>query len=97
MLSGLDLCPSWLIEVDGEETQAPLVDIFNLFFESGDFLEGLKEVVVVPLLKKPPLDPTDPANYHLILNLLFLGKVVDKATAEQIQGFLDNILAPDPF
>lgn len=38
---------------------AHLVEIMNLYFETGDFPEELKEVVVIPHLKKLTLNPMD--------------------------------------
>lgn len=41
----------------GEGTWGLLVDIINPSFETGVFVEGLEEVMVVPFLKKSTLDP----------------------------------------
>lgn len=37
------------------------------------------------------------SNYHLGLNLLFLGKVVERVAGEQLQVFLINADILDPF
>lgn len=52
-------CHSWLLKAGVERIQGPLVNLINLFFETGIFLGGLKGAVVMPLLKKPTLDPSD--------------------------------------
>lgn len=44
--------------------------------QEGQWLE------VVPLLKNPSMDSS---NYHLVSNLLFLGKVIEREVAEQLQ------------
>lgn len=53
--------------------------------------------MVTPLLKKSFLDPTDPANYHLVLNPVFLGKIIESTVAEQLQSLLEEMSALDPF
>lgn len=74
-----------------------LVDILNLSLGAGIFPEELKEAVVVPLLKKPSLEPTDLANYSPVLNLYVLGKVIEGEAADQLQKFLDETSALDLF
>ena len=60
-------------------------------------MQNLKKAVVRPLLKKPTLDPRDPANYRPVSNLPFLGKVIERAIANQLQTFLEETSALDPF
>lgn len=43
------------------------------------------------------VDPTDSSNYHPVSNFSFLGKVVERTVAKQLQGFLDEAVALDPF
>ena len=64
---------------------------------SGTFPQNLKKAVVRPLLKKSTLDPQDPANYRPVSNLPFLGKVIERAIANQLQAFLEETSALDPF
>ena len=96
-----DPCPSWLINSDDVSGDAkiikPLQDIINLSLASGTFPQNLKEAVVQPLLKKSTLDPQDPANYRPVSNLPFLGKVIERAAANQLQSFLEDTLALAPF
>lgn len=75
------------------------MDIINLAFETGVFPEELKEVVIRLLFKKTTLDPaeSDPGNYLPFSNLMFLGKVIEKVAAKQLQEFLDNTSVLDPF
>lgn len=39
----------------------------------------------------------EPANYHPVSNILFLGKVINRAEAQQLQSFLDNTSTLDSF
>ena len=57
----------------------------------------MKKAVVRPLLKKSTLDPQDPVNYRPVSNLPFLYKVIKQATADQLQTFLEETSALDPF
>lgn len=50
-----------------------------------------------PLLKKPSMDPTEPANYHPISNLPLLGKVIERVAAKQLQASLDESCTLYPF
>uniref|UniRef100_A0A670I2H7 Reverse transcriptase domain-containing protein n=1 Tax=Podarcis muralis TaxID=64176 RepID=A0A670I2H7_PODMU len=93
----LDPCPSWLIRACPDEVRAPLGDIINLSLGTGIFPGELKEAVVRPLLKKTSLDPLDLSNYRPVSNLPFLGKVIERAVAEQLGRFLDETSALDPF
>ena len=92
-------CPSWLVKASDERIGKPLWDIINLSLTSGTFPGGLKEAVVWPLLKKPSLDLQDPANYHPVSRLPFLGKVVEWVVAvrDQLWAFLEETSVLDPF
>lgn len=48
------------------------------------------------LLKHPSPEILDPASYCPILNLSFLGKITE-SVAEQLQSFLEDTEALDPF
>ena len=43
------------------------------------------------------LDPRDPANYCPVSHLPFLSKVIERAAANQLQTFLEETSALDPF
>jgi len=45
-------------------------------------------VWVIPVLKKPNLDPADFTNYRPISNLPFVSKIMEKVVANQLQSFL---------
>lgn len=57
------------------------------------YSESLKEAIAVLLMKKN----FDPTNYHLVSNLLVLGKIIKRVIVKQLQSFLDDTLALDPF
>uniref|UniRef100_A0A803SYC6 Reverse transcriptase domain-containing protein n=1 Tax=Anolis carolinensis TaxID=28377 RepID=A0A803SYC6_ANOCA len=93
----LDPCPSWLVKSCLEGLRDPLLKIINSSLEQGVFPEGLKEAVVSPLLKKTDLDRSVPSSYRPVSNLSFLGKVIERAVAVQLQQFLDDTTGLDPF
>ena len=72
----------------------PLREIINLSLRSGTLPERLKEALVRPLLKKQGLHPSD---YRPVSHLVFLGKVIEWAVVGQLQEFLEETSALDPF
>ena len=58
---------------------APLIcRLANLSFNEGIFPSEFRIAQVTPLLKKPSLDASDPANYRPISNLNTIGKVLER-------------------
>jgi hypothetical protein len=58
---------------------APLIaHLANLSFAEGCFPAQFKLAQVTPLLKKPGLDASDPANYRPISNLNTIGKIIER-------------------
>lgn len=69
----------------------------NSSFIIGVVLVTLEEVVIQPLLKKLPLDPSNLNINRPVSNLEFLGKVLKCAMASQLQRFLDEAGYLNPF
>uniref|UniRef100_A0A803SN06 Reverse transcriptase domain-containing protein n=1 Tax=Anolis carolinensis TaxID=28377 RepID=A0A803SN06_ANOCA len=92
----LDPCPSWLIK----EARGGLAEwvkvVVNASLQEGIFPASLKLAVIKPLLKKPSLDPTQLENFRPISNLPFLGKVMERVVAAQLQAFLVDTDFLDP-
>ncbi|KAF7247339.1 Protein FRA10AC1 [Varanus komodoensis] len=57
----------------------------------------LKEEVIRPVLKKASLDPEMATNYRPVANIPFLGKVLERVVAGQLQALLDETDYLDPF
>nr|GFC52549.1 hypothetical protein [Tanacetum cinerariifolium] len=55
------------------------------------------QAVVRPLLKKPSLDPTILNNFRPVSNIPFLGKVIERVVASQLQRVLEEADYLDPF
>lgn len=71
--------------------------IINGSFRSGMVPAALKEAVIKPLLKKTSLNPHDLNNYRPIANIPFLGKILERVVALQLQAFLEETDYLDPF
>ena len=54
-------------------------------------LDGLKDTVITPLLKKAGLDPEVLKNYRPVFNVLYLSKLIERAVLVQCNRFLDFI------
>uniref|UniRef100_A0A670IP01 Reverse transcriptase domain-containing protein n=1 Tax=Podarcis muralis TaxID=64176 RepID=A0A670IP01_PODMU len=93
----LDPCPSWLIKASREGLGDGLCGVVNASLCEGAFPDPLKEAVIKPLLKKTSLDPANLANYRPVSNLPFLGKVIERVVAKQLQACLEDADHLDPF
>lgn len=50
----------------------------------------LREALICPLLKKPSLEPAILDKMHLVCNLPFGGKVIEKVVTQQLLTILDE-------
>src|SRR6218665_1548411 len=54
-----------------------------------------KRSILIPVIKREGLDPTDPGNFRPIANVPFISKVVEKIIAYQLLPYLEaNNLIP---
>ena len=60
-----------------------VLEVFNLFFESGEFASDWKEALLKPLLKKCGLDIAF-HNFRPVSNLPCVSKLSEKAVANQL-------------
>lgn len=67
------------VESQQQENTEPSSGHYQSVPSDGVYLKGLKEAMIVQLLKKPSLDPTDHTTYCPVLNIPFLGKVIQRA------------------
>ncbi len=54
-----------------------LLNIINSSLSLGHVPKPFKMAVIKPLIKKPQLDPSEPANYRPISNLPFMSKILE--------------------
>lgn len=50
----------------------------------------LRKALICPLLKKPSLDPAIRDKFHLVCNLSFGRKVIEKVVTQQLLTILDE-------
>ncbi|KAF7254503.1 Beta-tectorin [Varanus komodoensis] len=93
----LDPCPSWLIKNSKHGTGIWILEVVNASLREGRVPAPLKEAVVRPVLKKASLDPEMATNYRPVANIPFLGKVLERVVAGQLQALLDETDYLDPF
>ncbi|KAF7245591.1 Eukaryotic translation initiation factor 3 subunit M, partial [Varanus komodoensis] len=93
----LDPCPSWLLKKAKDGIGTWILEVVNASLRDGWVPSSLKEAVVRPVLKKASLDPDVAVNYRPVANILFLGKVLERVVAGQLQAFLDETDYLDPF
>ena len=67
-----------------------LTSIINSSILSGIFPSIFKRSIVLPLLKKPSLDPNTLKNYRPVSNLSFLSKVIEKLVLSQLSDYLHS-------
>lgn len=79
------------------EVSSPYIQICENYGHEQTRQSHPKETVVIAPFKKPSLNPLDPANYHAVSSLSFLGKITERVVAKQLQGFLEDTVALDPF
>lgn len=73
-----------------------LVQIVNLSLSTGN-MDGLKDSVVTPLLKKAGADPEVLANFRPITGISYVGKLIERAVLPQIiqHMFLNRLHIPN--
>src|SRR6218665_2202612 len=47
--------------------------------------------IIRPRVKKPGLDPTDPASYRPISNLSFISKLVERVIHKQLSDYVESL------
>ena len=59
-------------------------------------MDGLKDSVITPILKKAGLDPEVLKNYRPVCNILYLSKLIERTALIQCNNHLDSIEAHIP-
>ncbi|KAF7246415.1 Serine/threonine-protein kinase RIO3 [Varanus komodoensis] len=93
----LDPCPSWLIKDSKHGIGTWILEVVNASLKESRVPAPLKEAVVRPVLKKASLDPEMATTYRPVANIPFLGKVLERVVAGQLQALLDETDYLDPF
>lgn len=83
-----DAIPAQLLKDSLDELLPSLLKLVNTSLSTG-CIDGLKDAVIVPLLKKYNLDPEVFSNYRPVANILYLSKTIETAVAEQLIHHMD--------
>ena len=83
--SPLDFLPTTLLKKYALTLSPILSKLANLSFSTGTFPSIFKKAQVLPLLKKPNLDPTSPANYRPISNLSTISKLLERLLLSRLR------------
>ena len=75
-----DILPASVLKQVIEELLPHLCELVNKSLSTGS-VEGIKESIVVPLLKKAGLDPEILKNYRPVADLVFLSKLTERVVA----------------
>ena len=76
--SPVDYIPASILKSCSGVFAPVIANLANLSFSEGCFPSRFKIAEVRPLLKKPGLDESDPANYRPISNLNTISKVIER-------------------
>jgi hypothetical protein len=80
----MDPVPTWLLK-DCLDSLLPIITrIVNQSLTESEMPSNLKQSIVVPLLKKPKLDPEVLKNYRPVSNLTFVSKLIEKVVANRL-------------
>ena len=85
----LDPIPSPLFLGCLDKLTPVITDIINTSLISGVVPQCFKLALMKPLLKKSNLDPELLKNYHLVSNLPFLSKVLERVVLTQLMTHLE--------
>ena len=93
----LDPMPTHLLKRVAGVLAPSLSLIVNLSLNNGVFPEAFKLAHVIPLLKKPSLDPDTLSNYRPVSNLVFISKLLERVVALRMNEFLSLFELLPPF
>ena len=82
-----DHIPAFLLKQCLDEVIPMFTLLINLSLASGS-MDGLKDSIVTPLLKKQGLNPEDLSNYRPVCDLKYLGKLIEKAVLPQLNSHM---------
>ena len=86
--SAEDTIPAQLLKSSLDEILPALTKLVNISFSTGS-IEGLKDSVITPLLKKQGLDQETLSNYRPVANILYLSKLIETNISLQVHDHMD--------
>ncbi len=85
-----DPVPTKLLKELLPVAEEPLLNIINSTLSLVHIPKLFKLAVIMPLIKKPKLDPCELANYRPISNLMFMSEILEKVVSAQLCSFLQK-------
>ena len=82
-----DIMPARILKEVIEDLLPHICDLVNKSLSTGS-VEGIKESVVVPLLKKAGLDSEILKNYRPVADLVFLSKLTERVVDRRLRGHM---------
>ncbi|KAK3566600.1 hypothetical protein QTP86_001087 [Hemibagrus guttatus] len=73
-----------------------ITTVINGSLMSGHVPTAFKKARVIPILKKPALDPSDISNYRPVSLLSFLSKILERVVCNQLSDYLMQNNLHDP-
>ena len=92
----LDPIPTFLLRDVIDALLPFLTAMCNASLQEGHLPVSQRHGIVLPLLKKSSLDPSDKKNYRPVSNLTFMSKVIERMVTQQVTDYLQcNNLLPE--
>ncbi|KAK3530753.1 hypothetical protein QTP70_000807 [Hemibagrus guttatus] len=92
----LDPIPSAMLQTISPDLLPFITTVINGSLTSGHVPTVFKKARVIPILKKPALDPSDISNYRLVSLLSFLSKILERVVCNQLSDYLMQNNLHDP-
>ena len=86
----LDPIPTWMLKQNINIFVPVITKIVNMSLEYATFPSHFKNVLVSPLIKKPPLDADNLKNFRPVSNLCFISKIAEKVVAHRLADHLST-------
>ena len=84
-----DTFPAELLEACLDQILPALTEVVNISLTTGS-IQGLKDAVITPLLKKYDLDKDRLANYRPVHGILYLSKIIETVISIQLAAHMDR-------
>ncbi|KAK3528498.1 hypothetical protein QTP70_000473 [Hemibagrus guttatus] len=92
----LDPIPSAMLQTISPDLLPFIITVINGSLTSGHVPTVFKKARVIPILKKPALDPSDISNYRPVSLLSFLSKILERVVCNQLSDYLMQNNLHDP-
>ena len=88
--SAADPIPTYALKRILDQIAPFITSLFNRSLASGRFPVPFKVASVIPVMKKPELDPTDAGSHRPISNLSLLSKLLERLVVRQLLAYLSS-------